>query len=73
MLIRQLGVGELIYEGPNVTLGMAECRADLSKGDERQGVLHTGDLARIDEDGFYYIAGRKKRFLKIFGIRCRIG
>lgn len=63
------GVGELIYEGPNVTLGMAECRADLSKGDERQGVLHTGDLARVDEDGFYYIAGRKKRFLKIFGIR----
>ena len=63
------GVGELIYEGPNVTLGMAECRADLSKGDERQGALHTGDLARVDEDGFYYIAGRKKRFLKIFGIR----
>ena len=30
------GVGELIYEGPNVTLGMAECRADLSKGDERR-------------------------------------
>lgn len=63
------GVGELIYEGSNVTLGMAECRADLRKGDERQGVLHTGDLARVDEDGFYYIAGRKKRFLKIFGIR----
>ena len=63
------GVGELIYEGPNVTLGMAECRADLKNGDERQGVLHTGDLARADEDGYYYIVGRKKRFLKIFGIR----
>ena len=63
------GVGELIYEGPNVTLGMAECRADLQKGDERRGVLHTGDLAKMDADGFYYIAGRKKRFLKIFGIR----
>ena len=63
------GVGELIYEGLNVTLGMAECREDLQKGDERHGILHTGDLARVDADGFYYIAGRKKRFLKIFGIR----
>ena len=44
-------------------------RADLKNGDERQGVLHTGDLARADEDGYYYIVGRKKRFLKIFGIR----
>lgn len=63
------GVGELIYEGENVSLGMAECREDLKKADERHGVLHTGDLARTDEDGFYYIAGRKKRFLKIFGNR----
>ena len=62
------GVGELIYEGENVSLGMAECREDLKKADERHGVLHTGDLARTDEDGFYYIAGRKKRFLKILVI-----
>ena len=63
------GIGELVYEGANVTLGMAENRTDLRKGDERNGILHTGDLARVDEDGYYYIAGRKKRFLKIFGIR----
>lgn len=63
------GVGELIYEGENVTLGMAECREDLAKGDERHGILYTGDLARQDADGFFYITGRKKRFLKIFGIR----
>ena len=61
--------GELIYEGPNVTLGMARCRADLAKGDERQGVLHTGDLARRDAEGFFYIVGRMKRFVKIYGTR----
>ncbi|WP_158539756.1 AMP-binding protein [Gordonibacter sp. 28C] len=62
-------VGELVYEGPNVTMGYATCRADLSRGDERGGVLRTGDLARFDEDGFFYIEGRKSRFLKVFGNR----
>ena len=60
-------VGELVYEGPNVTLGYAECQYDLSKGDERNGILVTGDMAKRDEDGYYYIVGRKKRFLKIYG------
>lgn len=64
--------GELIYEGPNVSLGYAECREDLMKGDENHGVLHTGDLARRDEDGFYYITGRLKRFVKIWGNRCNL-
>ena len=61
--------GELVYSGPNVTLGYATSRADLAKGDERGGVLHTGDIARRDEDGFYYITGRKGRFLKVYGNR----
>jgi acyl-coenzyme A synthetase/AMP-(fatty) acid ligase len=65
-------VGELVYEGPNVTLGYAESRQDLSKGDERHGVLVTGDMAKRDEDGFYYIVGRKKRFLKIYGNRVNL-
>ena len=65
-------VGELVYEGENVTLGYAECAADLAKGDERHGRLFTGDMAKRDADGFYYIVGRKKRFLKIFGNRVNL-
>lgn len=64
--------GELIYEGPNVSLGYAECRADLAKGDENHGVLHTGDVARRDTDGYYYITGRMKRFVKVWGNRCNL-
>ncbi|MCI8416930.1 MAG: AMP-binding protein [Lachnospiraceae bacterium] len=64
--------GELVYEGPNVTLGYAECGEDLAKGDERHGRLETGDMARFDSDGYYYIVGRKKRFLKIFGNRVNL-
>ncbi len=64
--------GELIYHGENVSLGYAECAEDLMKGDENHGVLHTGDMARVDEDGFYYITGRKKRFVKVWGNRCNL-
>lgn len=65
-------VGELVYEGDNVTLGYAECGADLQKGDERGGRLETGDMAKQDEDGYYFIVGRKKRFLKLFGNRVNL-
>ena len=63
---------ELVYRGPNVMLGYAESRADLSKGDELNGVLRTGDLARQDEEGYFYITGRLKRFLKMFGKRFNL-
>ena len=65
-------VGELVYRGANVTLGYAEQKEDLALGDERGGVLITGDMAKRDADGFYYIVGRKKRFLKIFGSRVNL-
>ena len=64
--------GELIYEGPNVCMGYAECIADLAKGDENNGVLHTGDVARFDSDGYFYITGRMKRFVKVWGNRCNL-
>jgi long-chain acyl-CoA synthetase len=64
--------GELVYSGPNVMLGYAETAADLALGDQCQGVLATGDLARRDEDGFYYLTGRLKRFVKLSGIRLNL-
>jgi acyl-CoA synthetase (AMP-forming)/AMP-acid ligase II len=65
-------VGELVYKGDNVTMGYANSYNDLSKADENQGILKTGDMAKRDCDGFYYIVGRKKRFLKIFGNRINL-
>ena len=61
--------GEMVYRGENVTLGYATCAKDLLKRDENHGIMHTGDLARRDADGCYFIIGRLKRFLKIFGLR----
>lgn len=64
--------GELVFIGPNVTLGYADSFSDLAKGDEREGRLKTGDIGYFDEEGFYFITGRKKRFLKIFGNRVNL-
>ena len=62
--------GELIYSGPNVMMGYAESNADLFNAEESQiGSLSTGDLARVDADGYYYITGRLKRFVKLAGSR----
>ena len=61
--------GELIYEGSNVMMGYATKIEDLSTDDKLQGVLHTGDIAQKDDDGYYYITGRLKRFIKIHGNR----
>lgn len=64
--------GNLVYYGENVTLGYAWNAADLLKDDENHGRLVTGDLAKRDCDGYYYITGRKKRFLKVFGKRISL-
>jgi len=64
--------GEMVYKGPNVTLGYAINGTDLQKGDENNGLLRTGDIARRDSDGYYYIIGRISRFLKLFGLRISL-
>jgi acyl-CoA synthetase (AMP-forming)/AMP-acid ligase II len=62
-------VGTVVYEGPNVMLGYATSRAELGNGDEMNGRLETGDLGRLDWEGFLYLTGRTKRFAKIAGYR----
>ena len=64
--------GELVYYGPNVTYGYATSGPDLARGDDNGGRLVTGDMAYFDEDGFYFIVGRKKRFLKMLGKRVNL-
>ena len=64
--------GEMCYRGPNVTMGYAVCKEDLLKDDEFNGEYHTGDLARRDEDGCYFVTGRLSRFLKLLSYRVSL-
>lgn len=64
--------GELIYQGPNVMLGYAESLDELGLGDQCQGQLATGDIGYCDQDGCFYITGRAKRFIKMFGLRISL-
>ena len=64
--------GELIYEGENVMMGYAKSAEDLALNDQLNGKLRTGDIAKYDKDNFYYITGRLKRFIKIFGNRVNL-
>jgi long-chain acyl-CoA synthetase len=51
--------GEVLIKGPNIFQGYYK-NDEASRETLEQGWLHTGDLGRIDEDGFVYITGRKK-------------
>ena len=64
--------GEIYYEGKNVMMGYAESVFDFGKGDIQGGILATGDVGYFDEDNFYYITGRLRRFIKLFGLRISL-
>lgn len=66
------GVGELVFSGPGVMLGYAESPDDMALG-RMQDVLHTGDLARISDDGLVRIVGRRADWTKVMGIRIDLG
>jgi len=53
-------VGELVLKGPSMFSGYFKNPKATEEAIDGDGWFHTGDLARIDEDGFYYIVDRKK-------------
>ena len=65
-------VGEVVYRGPNVMMGYAQDESGLAAGDEYGGVLATGDLGYLDEEGYLFITGRLKRIGKVFGNRVSL-
>lgn len=60
-------VGELIIKGPNVMKGYFN-REDATREAIRDGWLYTGDMAKIDEDGYIYIVDRKKDLIIVDGM-----
>lgn len=59
-------VGELIVRGPNVMKGYYKMPEDSAFA-LRDGWLYTGDLARMDEEGYFYIVDRKKDMIIVGG------
>ena len=60
-------VGELCIRGPQVMKGYWQRPEDTAKAIDADGWLHTGDMARMDENGFFYIVDRKKDMILVSG------
>ncbi|MNX28332.1 Long-chain-fatty-acid--CoA ligase [compost metagenome] len=60
-------VGELCIKGPQVMKGYWQRPEETAKAVDAEGWLHTGDMARMDEHGFFYIVDRKKDMILVSG------
>lgn len=60
-------VGELLVKGPNVMQGYYRQEEENRKV-IKDGWLYTGDMAKLDRDGYAYIVGRKKEMINVRGL-----
>jgi long-chain acyl-CoA synthetase len=60
-------VGELCIKGPQVMRGYWQRPEETAEVFDAEGWLHTGDMARMDEKGFFYIVDRKKDMILVSG------
>ena len=61
-------IGELVIRGPQVMRGYFE-QEEETKNTLRDGWLFTGDIAKIDEDGYFFLVDRKKSLIKVNGLQ----
>lgn len=69
--VTELGVGEigeLVLTGPQLMRGYWQMPTETANA-LREGWLYTGDIARMDEDGYFYIVDRKKELIKASGFQ----
>lgn len=60
--VKQGEIGEIVVKGPNVMKGYYK-KPDITEKTLRNGWLHTGDLGKMDEEGYLYIVGRIKNVI----------
>lgn len=60
-------VGELCIKGPQVMKGYWQRPEETAQVLDAEGWLHTGDMARMDEKGFFYVVDRKKDMILVSG------
>jgi len=62
-------LGELLMRGPNIMLGYYNQPAATAEAIDADGWFHSGDLVKIDEDGYVYVLDRKKELIKFSGFQ----
>jgi len=68
---KELGVnesGEILAKGPQIAMGYLGNAEATKEAFDKNGFLHTGDIGRIDEEGFIHILDRRKELIKVKGI-----
>jgi acyl-CoA synthetase (AMP-forming)/AMP-acid ligase II len=65
-------IGEIIVRSPGQMLGYAATRTEIVTAVPTTGPLHTGDVGRLDPDGFLYVHGRWSRYIKLGSYRISL-